>query len=636
VLPHLKTQTPKELIEALRQGLDTFAGEEEEGRDKSLTISLDYSFSKLSEKARRHLPFLGLFSEKVDAHWLYVFSKNPDDEDGQAYQAVFGENLQKDDWLAILNEAAAASIVQQLDSTIYKIHPALPWFLRKRLNTAASLQSQASEKSGDRSPLMTGEEVISELEKKLLIFYAYLADNCNQALIDNAEFAVPILQFEEPNLLQSLRIAEQQQEWAIVQAILQPLGEIYERIGRKAEFQSLRLEVLKQIGINLTIAKAKGKEAFALWMYLRNKDGNTAALRGSFEEAKKIYQNILDELIALNDPSVNEQIAISYNLLGNIEWEKSQFDEAIGYYQKALKIFEESENYYRAAFIYFQIGNVALGKKSFEKAILYYQKSLNIFEDIGDLYKVVNIYNNLGLVAKEQQKFDNAITFFVKAIQIYKEIGDEYSSAASYHNLGVIAEQQGKLEDAMNFYYKSLQIKESTENYYRAASDYHNLGNVALKQQKFDDAIAYSQKALQVYEAAGDKYNMTDVYFQLGRALHEQQQFDKAIEYYKKAFLDYQNFQEWYKASITLVQWGNALEIQEKWKEALQIYTHFIIDSEHIQELMDLRIEAWARILKQLGENQFDKIWYEAMGEECPGELREDIWAARDRLDEEG
>ena len=162
VLPHLKTQTPKQLIEALRQGLDTFAGEEEEGRDKSLTVSLDYSFSKLSEKARKHLPFLGLFCDRVNVNLLDGFSKDPDDELGQAYQAVFGENLQKDDWLAILNEAAAASILQQLNKRIYQIHPALPWFLRKRLNTIPSLRN---------------EEVISELEKKLLIFYASLADN---------------------------------------------------------------------------------------------------------------------------------------------------------------------------------------------------------------------------------------------------------------------------------------------------------------------------------------------------------------------------------------------------------------------------------------------------------------------------
>ncbi len=91
VLPHLKTQTPLQLIEALRQGLDTFTGEEE-GRDKSLTVSLDYSFSKLSEKARRHLPFLGLFSDRVDVDLLFGFSESPDNVFGEGYKEIFGEN----------------------------------------------------------------------------------------------------------------------------------------------------------------------------------------------------------------------------------------------------------------------------------------------------------------------------------------------------------------------------------------------------------------------------------------------------------------------------------------------------------------------------------------------------------------
>ena len=75
ILPHLKTQTPSQLIEALRLGLDTFSGAEEEGRDKSLTVSLDYSFAKLAEQARRHLPFLGLFSEHINVSILPAYSE---------------------------------------------------------------------------------------------------------------------------------------------------------------------------------------------------------------------------------------------------------------------------------------------------------------------------------------------------------------------------------------------------------------------------------------------------------------------------------------------------------------------------------------------------------------------------------
>ncbi len=356
VLPHLKTQTPKQLIEALRQGLDTFVGEEEEGRDKSLTVSLDYSFSKLSEKARRHLPFLGLFSEKVDAYWLGHFSQSPDNEYGQAYQAVqavFGENLYKDDWLAILNEAAAASIVEHLGGTIYKIHPALPWFLRKRLNqqtpigidsgdnTCLGINSQANKQSrlkttedvGDLSSShlqmtsymslgidseVDAQQAIAELEKKLLIFYASLADNCHQKLISNAKLANFILRVEEPNLLQNLRIAEQQQQWTQAQSILQALGEIYERLGRKPEFKALQQRALNQIGIELTEAKAKGKDALNFWVYLRINQANEALKRADLEAARVIYQEILDELIALNDSSVNNTIAVAYHQLGMV------------------------------------------------------------------------------------------------------------------------------------------------------------------------------------------------------------------------------------------------------------------------------------------------------------------------------
>ena len=38
ILPHLKSKSPTELMEALRQGLDTFQGAEEEGRHKSLYV----------------------------------------------------------------------------------------------------------------------------------------------------------------------------------------------------------------------------------------------------------------------------------------------------------------------------------------------------------------------------------------------------------------------------------------------------------------------------------------------------------------------------------------------------------------------------------------------------------------------
>ncbi len=268
VLRQLKSQSPQGLIDALRQGLDSFQGAEEEGRARSLTVSLDYSFTKLSDRARQHLPFLAFFSERVDANWLHVFSNSPDNDFGQAYRAAFGENLQKSDWLALLEEAAEAGILEHWGDTIYKIHPALPWYLRQRLVEMTSTRVGINSIDARRE--------IGELEKKLLVFYAMLADNYRQQLVGNAELATNILLIEEPNLLQHLRLAEQQQDWANAQAILQTLGEVYQRIGRRPEFRTLRQRALDKIGIHLAEAKAKGQDAFDFWLYLRVEDANEA------------------------------------------------------------------------------------------------------------------------------------------------------------------------------------------------------------------------------------------------------------------------------------------------------------------------------------------------------------------------
>ena len=564
VLRHLKTQTPVQLIEALRRGLDTFKGAEEEGREKSLTVSLDYSFAHLSARARQHLPFLGLFCDRVDADWLHAFSRNPDSDWGQAYRAVFRENLQISDWIGLLNEATAAGILEDLGESIYKVHPALPWYLRQQLDKGS-------------------QEVISNLEKKLVDFYGRLADKYRQELIGNAELASFVLRVEEPNLLQQLWLAEQQQEWAYAQVILQALGEVYERWGRKPEFKSLRQRALNQIGFHLAEAKAKGKDAFNFWRYLRGEDANEALQSADLETARAVYNEILDhELTALNNPSFNNNIAGTYHYLGMVAQEQRRFEEAIAFYNKALKIFEDAGDFYSAAGTYHNLGRVAEERRRFDDAIDFYNKALQIYEDAGDFYSAAREYHHLGTVAQEQGRFEEAINFYKTALKIFEDAGDFYSAAKVYHQLGMVAQEQRRLEEAIAFYKTALQIKEDKGDFYSAASDYHNLGRVAEEQGDFDTAVAYFQKAFTATSAVND----------------------------------------WRQASSNLTAWGETLEAQSNWTEAEKIYIRALdIDIEHNSELVDSDVKNLGRVLKQLGDSQFQVIWREFTGDECPGEL---------------
>ncbi|MDY7021357.1 MAG: tetratricopeptide repeat protein, partial [Cyanobacteriota bacterium] len=432
VLPHLRTQTPTQLITALQQGLDTFA--QGNTRDKSLLVSLDFSFNSLSPQTQKHLPFLGLFSQRVNLLLLQTFSGNPEDEFGQAYRAVFGENLTKQEWQKILNEATAASILERLGETIYKLHPTLPWYLRRQLVNL---------------PIENIQEEVEKLEKKLLSFYAPIADYYREQLISNAELASFVLRVEEPNLLQYLRLAEQQQDWSRTQSILQALGDIYERRNRKPEFNALKRRILKQVGKSLAEAKAKGQEAFKLWSYIRVNDASEALSRGDLEDSRGVYQEILDELIALEDSSVNDNIASIYHNLGMVAQKQRQFDEAVQYYQKALQIKEDAGNLYNAAMEYHHLGIVAKEQQQFDEAMKYYQKALQIYEDAGNLYNAAYIYHNLGIVAEEQRQFNEAMKYYQKALQIYEDAGDFYNAADEYHQLGNVAEEQRQFDKAV-------------------------------------------------------------------------------------------------------------------------------------------------------------------------------------------
>lgn len=618
VLPHLKTQTPQQLMEALRQGFDQLDETADRVREKSLAVSLDYSFTKLSEQARWHLPFLAFFSEQVDAHWLHVFSSHSEDEDGQAYRAVFGENLLKADWIRLLSEAAAAGILEHLDETYYKIHPALPWYLRQRLSEHHAAQD------------------LRQLETRLLVFYAVLADNYWRKLISDAELASFVLRVEEPNLLQNLRLAEQQQSWAEAQAILQALGEVYKRIGRKPEFKSLRQRALSQIGIQLSQAKAKGQAVFNFWMYLQGQNAEEALGVADLEGARAIYQEILDELTSLNDSSVKNKIAVSYHQLGRVAQEQRRLEEATAFYHKALQIFEDEGDLYKVADAYHNLGIVAQEQQCLEEATDFYHKALEIREGAGDWYKAAGEYHQLGTVAQEQERWDEAIAFYQKALQIYEDAGDLYSTATAYHQLGRVAQEQQHWEEAITFYHKALQIYEDAGDFYNAASDYHQLGMVAQEQQHWEEAIAFYQKALQIYEDAEDFYSAADEYCQLGIVAQEQQRLSEATDFYHRAFKIFDQFQDWRKASSILWRWGNLLETLELWTEALPIYIHaFGIDLEQNEEWIGSDIKDLGRIFKVLETSQFETIWQEMTGANCPEELRLAIQAASQENEEE-
>ncbi len=669
VLPHLRSQTPAQVIEVLRQGLDSLEKKTEAERDKSLTASLDYSFSKLSEKARRHLPFLGLFCDRVDIRSLSAFSNGYYEPDKQAYRLVFGNNLQTADWIKILEEALEAGILERHNENVYKLHPTLPWYLIKLFIQQYSATA------------------LIDLENQLMDFYKEISYTFHSELNRNFRLSNEILNLEEANLIQNLRLAEKQQNWVIAHAILKTLGESYYRVERKSEFRSMRKHTLSIIGFSLEEAKAKGQEAFYFWMYIKLEDVQDAIDNFDLERAREFSQEIIDNLIKFNDVSLNKVIACFNDKLGVIAFEERNFKEAIDIYKKSLKIYQNEGNLDGIAFVYHELGMASKIQSNFDDAILYYQKSLKINKDVGNVYNTALNYFQLGFIAEEQLDYSGAFKYYDKALQIFQDAEDVDSVARTYYQLGILGttfahmvvtqQKQELLSSATTFLHISLQIREDKGNFYEATFCYHQLGIVALLNNDYESAIAYHQKAIIIREEFQAWHLAASDYHQLGIILFKQNYYGSAIEKLQKAIIifeglkdfnstapsyhglglvaqkqgDYEKSNDFFKKAydntemmtsqllITqiLLDWGLTLELQYKWDGALSCYIK-ILELSYKQQNIKLRpspTELLASIFKKVGEAKFKVIWCEVTGEEFTEKIREAIWSAQDILEKE-
>ncbi|MCG9889556.1 MAG: tetratricopeptide repeat protein [Thermosynechococcaceae cyanobacterium MS004] len=674
ILPCLKTQTTLNLIEALRQGFDTFEELEEEGKEKSLTVSLDYSFSKLSKRTQKHLSFLALFSKRVNTNILTAFSGNSDNilsEFGRTYQAVFGENLQQSDWSELLKEATEAGVLENLDSNIYIIHPALPWYLYRKLTEFCS------------------REQIKELKEKLLLLYNRVIAGWQHQLqsgeVENPTFALIL---EEPNILQNLHFAEKQKEWNQIQEFLLFLGDSYTRMGRNFEFSSLRKRLLKTIGLRSVEAKAKGQNAFKLWTSLRIDDGLEATQKDDWNTAKMIFQEVLDELISSNElfadmdtvsgcyynlgyvaenqnsfeESINfyfqalsswersgkdNNTALVYHQLGSIEYSHyKRLDKARDYYKKALKIFKKKGDLYNAAFEYFQLGMIEDAQGDLEEAKRYYQQALKEFIHFNDQVQIAKTYNNLGTLAHNEYSFDEAASYYQKAIKIYEDFGYSHKAADVLQNLGNISQELSKFEESILYYEKALENYKKSGHLSLVAIQYWHLGLVSEKRKQLDAAISYYQKAVEIHECHGFLNNADKVYCKLGKIAEEKTELDKAQEYYQKGIRVCENLENqdqlsenWHQ--INRINYKLAIVAQKKsnYEEAIsyleKLTDILIFDMEDGLENFDKpinKIEKLGEIFNTVGDKKFEAIWLKVTKEKLTQELRTKISSAAARV----
>ena len=216
----------------------------------------------------------------------------------------------------------------------------------------------------------------------------------------------------------------------------------------------------------------------------------------------------------------------------------AHYDKALEVYSRLIKLCEESygKEHPDTAKSYNNIGNVYYYLGDYDKALDYYQRALDIREKVlgKEHPDTAKSYNNIGIVYSDRGEYDKALEYCKLALDILeKALGKEHpDTARSYGNIGLVHENRGDYGKAFEYYKLALDIYEKVlgKEHPDTAWSYNNIGWIYHLMGKYEEALPWAEKAV---DASPQNPNHIDtlasVYQDLGR-------YDEALEQFELCF----------------------------------------------------------------------------------------------------
>jgi tetratricopeptide (TPR) repeat protein len=607
-LPRLDTADPADLLAELRGTTPLPAEDAGQGRLSSLGACITYSFAHLTEQARRLLPAVSLLHGIADEGLLAVFS---------AAEGVPGRfaGISKQEWTAVLEDAARVGLLTALGAGMYRIHPALPGYLAAGWH-AGNPAGYDQERAACEQTLCTASAAFS----RWLI---------GQIESGNAAFAYAVIGLQRRTLGAMLGHALDRHAWDDASSIVQALDEYWDTRGLGEEAAAWADRIL-----DATVGHGQGEAgpASSLWLYTTIEQATRQRAAGQLDQADHTYRQVL---AYLQDQPETEwtrgNIALIYHRLGNTANLQGRLDEAEDWSRKSLAIKEELGDRPGMADTYHQLGMTAQDRGRLDEAEDWYRKSLATTEQLGDRPGMATTYHQLGNTANLRGRLDEAEDWYRKSLTIKEQLGDRPGMAGTYHNLGNTAILRRRLEEAEDWYRKSLTITEELGDRPGMAGTYHQLGNTALFRGRLDEAEDWYRRAIQIREELGLRSLLATDYHQLGMTAQFRGRLEEAEDWYRKSLTIKEELGDRPGMALTYAQLGRLAEARAQDRLALQWNIRCVtLFGQFPSPLTGSGPIALARLTRQLGMPALEETWQRITGQPVPQAVRDYLTSHRD------
>jgi tetratricopeptide (TPR) repeat protein len=343
----------------------------------------------------------------------------------------------------------------------------------------------------------------------------------------------------------------------------------------KKYFLALAL-VLGLIGITINNGFFLTLALIALMFSLVSKSSNTANANKNANASKNenADKNEIDKCFAYLN-SQNYQLALqagknavelypnnadAHWCLGAAYYHLGDFNSSIEELKTAERLTGDEKI---LAEIYRSLGGDYLNLNDFNTALLYYSKSLKIYTDLDNTEKKNSVLCSIATIYTKMGDYDKALEYYNKGLQLIKNPND---IAGIYNNVGIIYKNKGDNNKAIECFKKAIRIDQKNGNYRGLAYDMLNIASIYIDLNNFSEAERYSNQGFDIAKKIGSIHLEAYAHKILGLLYLKQYLQESSLEMYFMARLYLTGSYDLYKVI------GNDSEAQRIYETYIKPY----------------------------------------------------------------
>lgn len=211
-------------------------------------------------------------------------------------------------------------------------------------------------------------------------------------------------------------------------------------------------------------------------------------------KAESMLSRLNNENVPIKEKGFIERIN------GVYYYETNNYQKALGYYQRAVTLFETEKDSLSLLSAYLNLANTykLIGKTP--QALMYYTLSQKLHERMGAVSSLSQCYESIGMIFMEQREFMKAEMYVQKAYQLDIKLGDKYAQGYDLISLASIEVEQQNYPTALSNLQKAVPVFEQYKDLRSEAYCYQLEAKIRQSTHQYAQAIEVHHKALELYK----------------------------------------------------------------------------------------------------------------------------------------